>query len=119
MKKLNAAKRKATRRKPLEEPKVITYERDELAAEKPAVICAVSADSDRNLKKNFRPVNAKKIARKLASFEKPKVITYNRDELITEIVFTGTGNSNPGPSDRNLKRNFRSVRARNILARLA
>jgi hypothetical protein len=118
MKKSNSTTRKTIRRKPLEEPKVITYERDELAADKPAVICRVSADSDRNLKKNFRPVNSKKIAKKLAAFEKPEVVTYERDELTADRAFTAQRISEV-PSDRNLKKNFKPVNAKRIVKKLA
>ena len=119
MKKSNAAKRRSARRKPLEEPKVVTYDRDELAS-KPVFTQETSqVISDRNLKKNCKPANAKKIARKLAVLQKPEIVTYERDELVEKTTFTGTETSGRTVSDRNLKRNFRPVRARKILARLA
>ncbi|MFH0954073.1 MAG: hypothetical protein V1873_07065 [Verrucomicrobiota bacterium] len=51
-------------------------------------------------------------------FQDPEIVTYERDELVIETVFTGEPYSGGGDSDRNLKRNFRSVHAKSILARL-
>lgn len=53
-------------------------------------------------------------------FQEPEIVTYERDELVIETVFTGRPHSAPdNESDRRVKRNFGSVRARNLLARLS
>ncbi|MFH0954074.1 MAG: hypothetical protein V1873_07070 [Verrucomicrobiota bacterium] len=52
-------------------------------------------------------------------FLEPEVVTYQRDELVIETVFTGDHSRGAiGVSDRHLKRNFRSADAKRILARL-
>lgn len=57
---------------------------------------------------------------RLKSFEEPEIVTYGRDDLIMETVFTGETYSGSGnPSDRRLKTDLRRVSPRSILDRLS
>jgi hypothetical protein len=107
--------------RPFEEPEVVTYARDDLVFETVFTQETRSEGfSDRSLKMRFRSVRPKGTLARLIGvrkpFELPEVVTYNRNELLTETVFTGVP-SNGSNSNRTLKREFRPVLAKGILAR--
>jgi hypothetical protein len=107
-------------RKPLEKPEVVTYSHDDLM-----VATVFTGDpsqrSNRNLKRGFRKVDSRitldRLVRIRKPFEKPEVVTYDREDLLGSSVFTGRPPSQT-PCDLRLKRGFRFVGASNSLARL-